>query len=88
MAWRVELSNTAEKELTRLDKKEARRILAFLYDRVAKAENPRSIGAPLKGPLEKYWKYRGGNYRLICDILDDKITVLVLRVGHRSHVYR
>jgi mRNA interferase RelE/StbE len=88
MAWKVELSNTAEKELAKLGKEEARRIVTFLYERVSKAENPRLTGAPLKGPLEQYWKYRVGNYRLICDIRDEKITVLVLRVGHRREVYR
>ena len=88
MAWKVELANSAEKELAKLDKTEARRIVSFLSERVSKAENPRSFGAPLKGPLKKYWKYRVGNYRLICDIQDEKITVLVLRVGHRGDVYR
>ena len=88
MAWKVELAQTAEKELAKLDRKEARRIVTFLAERVAKADNPRSFGASLKGPLGQYWKYRVGNYRLICDIQDEKITVLVLRVGHRGHVYR
>jgi mRNA interferase RelE/StbE len=88
MAWKVELANSAEKELAKLDKKEARRIVTFLFERVSKADNPRTFGAPLKGPLGQYWKYRVGNYRLICDIQDDKITVLVLRVGHRGDVYR
>ena len=88
MAWKVELAQTAEKELAKLDRKEARRIVTFLSERVAKADNPSSFGAPLKGPLGQYWKYRVGNYRLICDIQDEKTTVLILRVGHREDVYR
>ncbi len=88
MAWKVEFANTAEKELSKLDKKEAGRIVIFLRDRISTGESPRSVGAPLKGPLGQYWKYRVGDYRLICDIQDEKITVLVLRVGHRGAVYR
>ena len=67
----------------------ARRILAFLHERVATLEDPRSIGEALKGSaLGEYWKYRIGNWRVICEIKDKEIVIVVLRVGNRREVYR
>ena len=67
----------------------ARRILAFLHKRVATLEDPRSIGEALKGSaLGEYWKYRIGNWRVICEIKDKEIVIVVLRVGNRREVYR
>jgi mRNA interferase RelE/StbE len=89
MAWNVEFSPAAVRELDGLDKQHARRILKFLYQRVAKLEDPRSIGRALHGSrLGEFWKYRVGDYRLICKIEDDRLIVLVLRIGHRKEIYR
>ncbi|PYU77198.1 MAG: type II toxin-antitoxin system mRNA interferase toxin, RelE/StbE family [Acidobacteria bacterium] len=89
MAWSVELSETAERELDKLDAQPRKRILKFLHERVAKLEDPRSIGEALHGsPLGEFWKYRVGDYRLICKIEDDRLLVLVLRIGHRKEIYR
>jgi mRNA interferase RelE/StbE len=89
MAWRVELSEEADRELSKLDAQHRKRILRFLYQRVAKLDDPRGIGEALHGSrLGDFWKYRVGNYRLICKIEDDRLIVLVLRVGHRKEIYR
>jgi mRNA interferase RelE/StbE len=88
MAWKIEFAASAEKELAKLDRTMIRRILGFLHERVAKADNPRSLGKALKGPLGDFWKYRVGDYRMVCDIQDQEIMVLVVRVRHRSKVYR
>jgi len=65
------------------------RIRMFLHQRVAKLDDPRSIGDALHGSrLREFWKYRVGDYRLICKIEDDRLIVLVLRVGHRKEIYR
>jgi mRNA interferase RelE/StbE len=89
MAWKVELSADAERDLRKLDVQHARRILKFLQERVAKLEDPRSIGGALQGSrLGEFWRYRIGPYRLICKIEDDRLIVLVLRVGHRKEIYR
>lgn len=89
MAWRIEVHPRAEKELVRLDRPTALRILRFLRERVAPLADPRTIGEPLTGPeIGRFWKYRVGDYRLICDIRDDRITILVVRLGHRRDVYR
>jgi mRNA interferase RelE/StbE len=89
LGYRIEFDPRAEKELAKLDREVARRILRFLRERVAALEDPRSLGEPLRGPeLGKFWKYRVGDYRLICHIQDGEAKVLVLRVGHRRDVYR
>jgi len=89
MAWKIELSDTAARELDRLDPPQSKRILKFLNERVAPLQNPRSIGQALRGSeLGEFWKYRVGDYRLICRIEDDRLLILVLRVGHRREVYR
>lgn len=89
MAWSVEIAESADGELGKLDPQHRKRILKFLYGRVAKLRDPRSIGSALQGSrLGEFWKYRVGEYRLICKIEDDRLVVLVLRVGHRKEVYR
>ena len=89
MAYNVELSESAKRELGKLDASQAKRILKFLHQRVAKLDDPRSIGEALHGSrLGEFWKYRVGDYRLICKIEDDRLIVLVLRVGHRKEIYR
>ncbi|HEX5484345.1 MAG TPA: type II toxin-antitoxin system RelE/ParE family toxin [Terriglobia bacterium] len=89
MAWTVELSAGVERELNKLDAQHARRILKFLHERVAKLDDPRSLGEALHGSrLGEFWKYRVGNFRLICKLEDQRLIVLVLRVGHRKEIYR
>ena len=89
MAWRIELHPQAEKELSKLDPEVARKIVRFLRERVAPLEDPRSVGEALKGPeLGRFWKYRVGDYRLICHIQDQRITILLVTIGHRRDVYR
>ena len=89
MAWRVEFLPEAERELKQLDRRVRDRILVFLRDRLGSRKDPRSLGEPLRGPeLGKYWKYRVGDYRIVCDIRYDCILILVVRIGHRREVYR
>jgi mRNA interferase RelE/StbE len=89
MAYSVELSESADRELGKLDVQQAKRILKFLHERVAKLDDPRSVGEALHGSqLGEFWKYRVGDYRLIAKIEDDRLVVLVLRVGHRKEIYR
>lgn len=89
MAWNIELSLQADRDLSKLDPTQAHRILNFLFERVAKLENPRSIGEALKGSrFGVYWKYRVGGYRLISKIADGRLLILVVRIGHRREIYR
>jgi len=86
--WRIEITRTAERQITKLDRTAQRSIRRFLRDRLTPADDPRQWGKPLQGEKRGLWRYRVGDYRLICDIQDEKITVLVLEVGHRKDVYR
>ena len=88
MAWKIEFDPAALKELKNLDKPIEQRILKFLHERVAKLDDPRQIGASLKGTLSGLWKYRIGDYRLICSLENDRLLVLVLHVGHHREVYK
>lgn len=88
MAWRIELSSSAEKSLSKLDRQTAKRIITFLRERVAAGEDPRASGKALSGPLAGRWRYRVGDYRIVCEIEDGRLVVLVLTVGHRSEIYR
>ena len=89
MAWKIEFSVQAARELDKLDPPQTKRILKFLHDRLAPLENPRSIGQALRGSeLGEFWKYRVGDYRLICKIEDERVLILVLRIGHRREIYR
>ena len=89
MAWRIEFDPAAVKELRKLDRPVQQRLLGFLRLRVAPLEDPRTIGEALAGQrLGAFWKYRVGDWRLICDIQDERIVVRVLRLGHRSEAHR
>lgn len=89
MAWRIEFDPAAVDELAGLDRAVQKRILKVLRERIAPLDDPRSIGEALRGSqLGGLWKYRVGDYRLICDIRDGVIVILVLRVGHRREIYR
>jgi len=88
LAWAIEYAETAKKQLRKLDRAAARRIIDFMDERVASSDDPRAIGKALKGPLGELWRYRVGDFRVICDIQDKVLTVLVLRIGNRREVYR
>ena len=88
MAWRIELTASAEKSLSKLDRTAAKRITTFLRERVASADDPRSSGKALAGQLAGLWRYRVGDYRVICQIEDGKLLILVVTIGHRGDIYR
>jgi mRNA interferase RelE/StbE len=89
MASTIEFSPVAQKELRKLDSQTAKRILKFLYGRVAPLENPRHIGEALTGSeLGNYWKYRVGDWRIIAEIQDQALRIIVVRIGNRREVYR
>jgi mRNA interferase RelE/StbE len=89
LAWTISYTDTARKQLRKLDKQTARRLLDFMDERIAGAENPRDSGKALTGPvLGTFWRYRVGDYRIICEIQDGKLCVLVVEIGHRREVYR
>jgi mRNA interferase RelE/StbE len=88
LAWTIEYAETAKKQLRKLDKVAARRIVDFMDERVALSDDPRGPGKALKGSLGDLWRYRVGDYRVLCDIQDGVLTILVLQIGNRRNVYR
>jgi mRNA interferase RelE/StbE len=88
MTWRIEFDPAAAKELRKLGATAAGRIVEFLSTRIAKIDDPRSLGEALKGRLGELWKYRIGDYRIIVDIQDQVLLILVVRIGHRREIYK
>ena len=84
MGWTVSISDVAEHQLKKLDRPVQKRILDWLDERIEGCKNPRHFGDPLKGDHAGLWRYRVGAYRVLCDIRDQKVVVLVIAVGHRS----
>lgn len=89
MAWTIEYDLAVRKSVEKLDRQTRKRIRSYLHDRLAKLDNPRSTGKALKGSeFGNYWRYRVGDYRIVCDIQDHRLVVLVIEIGHRSEIYR
>ncbi|EAW9895714.1 type II toxin-antitoxin system RelE/ParE family toxin [Salmonella enterica] len=87
MVWTISYSDRALKSLRKMDKQNARRIVDFMDLRIAVAADPRKSGRPLKGELGEFWRYRVGDYRILCEIRDDELIILVVTIGHRREVY-
>ncbi len=87
MSWKVQISDQAIKKLKKLDRVNRELILAYIEQRIEGCEDPRLFGEPLKENLSGYWRYRIGQYRLICEIEDAIVTVYIVEVGHRRQVY-
>ena len=88
MVWTVEISPFAQKQLGKLDKPVAGRILDWLDDRIEGCKNPRHFGEHLTGELSGLWRYRIGDFRVVCEIHDARLVVLALAIGHRREIYR
>ena len=83
---KIEYTETARKQLKKLDKTMQKRILDYM-DEVALLENPRSGGKALVENMRGLWRYRVGDYRVICEIQEARIIIYVLKIGHRKNIY-
>lgn len=88
MAWQIEFDAEVEKDLKKIDRGVQRRIMRYLCEKIATDSDPRRFGAPLRRELSGLWKYRLGDYRIICRIEDKKVVVYVIRIGHRKDIYK
>ena len=88
MAWTIDYTDTAKKQLQKMDRQTARRLMDYMDERIAPLQDPRTTGKPLTGSRGGFWRYRVGDYRLICHIQDEVMSVLVVQIGHRREVYR
>jgi len=89
LAWIIKYTESSSKQLKKLDKQTALRILDYMDERVAVLDDPRTLGKNLKGPkIGEYWRYRVGDIRVICNIVDGQMMVLVVEIGNRREIYR
>lgn len=87
LTWSIEWDDRARKELRKLDTPVQKEILSYLRIRIIGSPNPRIFGQSLSGNKAGLWRYRVGNYRIICKIEDDTLIVFVISVGHRKEIY-
>jgi mRNA interferase RelE/StbE len=87
LVWAINYSDRALKALRKMDKQNARRIVDFMDMRIAVLDDPRQSGKPLKGELGEFWRYRVGDYRILCEIRDDELVIIAATIGHRRDVY-
>ena len=85
--WQVKYSRQAAKQLSKLDNS-VRRVIKNFVDKLPEYPNPRDIGKALKGQFSGLWRYSVADYRLICSIHDDVLTVEIIKLGHRSKIYK
>jgi mRNA interferase RelE/StbE len=88
LVWTIKYTDTARTLLRKIDKQAAHSIVKYMDERVAVLENPREKGKALTGPFGGLWRYRVGDFRIICDIQDGSLCVLVVKIGNRRDVYR
>ena len=87
MSYHVVYTKKAIKSLEKVDKAQQRLIIAWIEKNLMNTEDPRALGKSLKGNLKAYWRYRVGNYRILADIDDDEIKIIVFNIGHRKDIY-
>ena len=85
--WKVEWDSKALKEAKKLNRDARKKIIDYLENRVLQSENPYQYGKPLKGNKAGIWRYRVGDYRILCKIEDQNFIILVIAVGHRKNIY-
>lgn len=88
MNWTIKLSAKALKQLGKINKPEREQAWRFIKETLPTIEKPKSTGKALQGSLKGFWRYRVGNYRLICQIEDTALIILVLEIGHRKDIYK
>jgi len=87
MNWRINISTKAAKALAKMNAKERDRIWDFIKNKLPNMQNPRATGKALQGEFRGLWRYRVGDYRLICEIRENELVILVLEIGHRKNIY-
>ena len=89
MPWTIKYTESVQRQLKKLDKSAALRVLDYMDERIGILADPRSTGKNLVRPrMGSYWRYRVGDLRVICDIQDQTVVIMVIEIGHRREVYR
>lgn len=88
MIWRIEVTQTAAKQIKKMEKVSQKRVMSFLKEKLECSPDPRQYGKALRGEKGELWRYRVGDHRLIAAIEDKTVTILIVAVGHRKNIYR
>jgi len=88
MKWSIEVKKKALNALSKINLTDRVKIAQFLEQTLANLDNPRQYGKSLEGKFKGLWRYRVGNYRIICDIRDTEVLIIAVEIGHRSKVYK
>lgn len=88
MSYKVEYSKNAQKQIRKMDQYTKVMLMRWITKNLVDCDDPRKHGKPLKGNLKNQWRYRVGNYRILCDIEDEKLIILVINVCHRREIYK
>jgi mRNA interferase RelE/StbE len=88
LGWKISFTKTALKQLAKLDKPTANLIVRFIEEKIASSDDARRYGHALTGDQKGRWRYRIGDYRIICELRDNELVVIVVTVGHRKEIYR
>ena len=86
--YSVQFSKPGLRDLKKLDNDTSRVIISWIKKNLEGTTNPRANGKPLKGKLSKFWRYRVGDYRILCEIKDELIVIIVIAIGHRREIYK
>ncbi len=84
MKYKIVYEKKAIKSLSKIDKAQQRLIISWIEKNLSNADNPKVTGKALKGNLKDYWRYRVGNYRILADIKDEEIKIIIINIGHRK----
>lgn len=87
MVWTIKFTEVAQKQLSKLNKTISKKIIAYLKDRISKLDDPKNSGKALLHEKSGLWRYRMGDYRIICKIIESELTILVIQIGHRKNIY-
>lgn len=88
MKYQVVYEKKAIKNFSKIDKGQQNIILAWIEKNLVNTDNPKKYGKALRGSLNRYWRYRVGNYRLLAEINNEEIKIIVLNIGHRKDIYK
>lgn len=88
MTWTVNITRKTEKLIAKMDSQTKEKIQHFITDILPNLDNPRQTGKALQGDLKGLWRYRVGDYRLIAQIQDNELIILVIEIGHRKNIYK
>ena len=88
MSYKLKFEKNALKSLTKIDSNQRILLLAWIQKNLDLCENPRSLGKALSGKLNNYWSYRVGDYRIVVEIIDNELIIIIISIGHRRDIYK